>query len=71
MDFLFDTLPNKLVPFDYETFANSPMIFKVCVTESETGQSVYFEKSQFNGIDFTNKVLRVLVVYPLYPNPLK
>ena len=71
MDFLFDTLPNKLVPFDYEIFLNSPTIFKVCVTESETGQPVYFEKSEAKGMDFMNKILRASSSLPVISQPVE
>ncbi len=71
MDFLFDILPNKLVPFDYKTFINSPTIFKVCVTEMETGQPVYLEKSEFNKSDFMSKVLRASSSLPIISKPVK
>lgn len=73
MDFLFDTLPNKLVPFDYETFHNSPTIFKVCVTDCETGLPYYFEKSESKdkGKDFMNKVLRASSSLPIISEPVE
>ena len=73
MDFLFDTLPNKLVPFDYETFLESPTTFKVCVTNSETGQPVYIEKSESkrNGKRFMNKVLRASSSLPIISPPVE
>ncbi|NMB07179.1 MAG: patatin family protein [Tissierellia bacterium] len=71
MDFLFDKLPNELVPFDYATFVNSETIFKVCVTDCETGQPVYFEKSQFGGIEFMNKVLRASSSLPIISEPVE
>jgi predicted patatin/cPLA2 family phospholipase len=73
MDFLFDTLPNELVPFDYETFLNSSAIFKVCVTDCETGCPVYFEKSQSKGKGdkFIGKVLRASSSLPIISQPVK
>jgi predicted patatin/cPLA2 family phospholipase len=44
MDFLFDEIPNKLVPFDMDTFINSPEKFVIVTTDCETGEPVYFEK---------------------------
>lgn len=70
MDFLFDKLPNELVPFDYNTFYNSPTRFKVCVTDCETGQPVYFEKSQFKNIEFMSKVLRASSSLPIISKPV-
>ena len=44
MDFIFHEIPEKHVPFDFETYFNSPERFLVGTTDCETGQSVYFEK---------------------------
>lgn len=72
MKFLFDTLPNQLVPFDYDTFFNSPTIFKVCVTEVETGYPKYFEKSQSkDNKGFMNKVLRASSSLPIISPPVE
>lgn len=70
MDFLFDKLPNELVPFDYDTFLNSPVIFKVCVTDSKTGKPVYFEKKQFRSKDDINTVLQASSSLPIISNPV-
>lgn len=43
MDFLFDTLPNQLVPFDYEAFEQRSTIFVVGTTDMETGRSMFFK----------------------------
>ncbi|GAE91110.1 patatin-like phospholipase [Gracilibacillus boraciitolerans JCM 21714] len=47
MDFIFDTLPNQLVPFDYETFNSAPEEFVVGVTDCTTGESLFYRKSEF------------------------
>lgn len=44
MDFIFDEIPNKLVPFDMDTFIKSPEQFVIVATDCETGEPVYFEK---------------------------
>lgn len=73
MEFLFDKVPNELVPFDYETFFNSPTIFKACVTDSGTGQPVYFEKSdaKAKGKEFMNKILRASSSLPIISPPVE
>lgn len=38
LDFVFDTLPNELVPFDYDTFRTCGTRFMVGVTNAETGK---------------------------------
>lgn len=44
MDFIFREIPDKLDPFDYETFMNSPTEFVAGVTDLETGKPAYFGK---------------------------
>ncbi|MGI5927635.1 MAG: patatin family protein [Syntrophomonadaceae bacterium] len=48
MDFIFDEIPQKRVPFDYDTFFNSPITFKVGVTDCKTGKPLYFDKSEMD-----------------------
>lgn len=48
MEFIFHEIPEKHVPFDFETYFNSPERFLVGTTDCETGQSVYFEKEGTN-----------------------
>lgn len=48
MQFIFDTIPNKLVPFDYETFLGSAQQFFMTVFDCETGETVYFDKTGLN-----------------------
>ena len=47
MDFLFDEIPNNLVPFDYETFFKGTEQLVVGTTDCETGNPVYFKKEQY------------------------
>lgn len=44
MDMLFDRYPNKLIPFDYDTFFASPIRFEAVVTNCETGEAEYMEE---------------------------
>ncbi len=41
MDFLFDDIPNKLLPFDYEKFKNSGCRLTAVSTDCATGGAVY------------------------------
>ncbi|MDX8045912.1 patatin family protein [Gracilibacillus sp. S3-1-1] len=45
MDFIFDTLPNELVPFDFETFKDTTQEFVVGVTDCVTGEPLFYPKS--------------------------
>jgi len=56
MDFIFDEIPNKLVPFDIITFTNSPEQFVIVATDCATGEAVYYEKEQHS--DELVKILR-------------
>lgn len=53
MDFIFDEIPNRLDPFDYEAFLASPIEFVTGVTDIETGLPVYFDKSAITPGDNT------------------
>ncbi|MCX7708740.1 MAG: patatin family protein, partial [Clostridia bacterium] len=46
MDFIFDEIPNKLVPFDFETFYKENCDFYVGATDCRTGKAVYFSKDE-------------------------
>lgn len=43
LDFVYDEIPNSLVPFDYETFHSYKGRFIVGVTNAETGKPEYFD----------------------------
>jgi predicted patatin/cPLA2 family phospholipase len=44
MDFLFDTIPNRLVPFDIETYLASSQRHVVGVTDCITGEALFFDQ---------------------------
>lgn len=46
MDFLFGDIPERLDPFDYETFFSTPGVFRIGATNCLTGQADYFDKDQ-------------------------
>lgn len=46
MDFIFNDIPNNLIPFDYESFLNSEQKFKMVTTDIETGKPVYFDRDE-------------------------
>ncbi|MFJ7725711.1 patatin family protein [Neobacillus sp. NPDC097160] len=47
MDFIFDEIPNKHVPYHYDEFYNSPSEFVVGTTDCLTGEPVYFKKQDY------------------------
>lgn len=46
MDFVFNEIPNRLEPFDYETLYRSKQKYIIGTTDCQSGQSMYFEKSE-------------------------
>lgn len=46
MDFLFDEIPNKLVPFDIDTYKNSPEQLIIGATDCDLGEPVYYRKDE-------------------------
>ena len=47
--FVFDEVPNKLLPFDYETFAGYKGVVEACVTNIHTGKSRVSESATERG----------------------
>ncbi|QHW31826.1 patatin family protein [Paenibacillus rhizovicinus] len=45
MDFIFDEIPNKLVPFDFKAFAASREEFVAATTDVVTGETIFYRKS--------------------------
>lgn len=69
MDFIFDTIPNSLVPFDYETFRGSDVKCVTVVTDCTTGEALYFEKDEL-GEDFL-PVLQASACLPFVAKPVR
>ena len=43
LEFAYDTIPNKLVPFDYDTFEKTGCRLTVVCTDCETGKPFYYQ----------------------------
>lgn len=70
MEFLFDDLANDLLPFDYEAFADSRTVFKVCATNARTGQAEYFKKPNYKDETFMTRVLKASSSLPVISKPV-
>jgi predicted patatin/cPLA2 family phospholipase len=46
LDFIYDEIPNRLIPFDVEAFTRSPARFITVCTDCEKGEAVYYEKDK-------------------------
>ncbi len=69
MKFIFDTIPNSLVPFDYQTFKDSDVKCVSVVTDCKTGEPLYFEKSEL-GEDYL-LMLRASTSLPFISKPVR
>ncbi|GAB2558626.1 patatin-like phospholipase family protein [Gracilibacillus alcaliphilus] len=47
MDFIFDRLPNELVPFDFASFNKAPEEFVVVATDCRSGEPIFYDKSHY------------------------
>lgn len=63
MNFLFDEIPNNLIPFDYEAFNNNEAEFCIATTDCIDGTSVYFNKSECSDI---NMIIRASSSLPFF-----
>lgn len=65
LDFAYDTIPNELLPFDYDTFNAYPGEFYAVVTNVLTGKPEYM---RYTTEDRTNTLLRATCALPvLFP----
>jgi predicted patatin/cPLA2 family phospholipase len=71
MDFLFETLPDELVPFDYEAFARSSSAMVVAVTDCATGEPAYFTQRDHDPRWFVQKVQRASSSLPMLSPPVE
>ncbi len=63
MDFIFDEIPNRLDPFDYDTFLKNPCEFVAGVTDVQTGKPAYFG---MEAMDHDATVLRASSAIPVF-----
>lgn len=63
MDFIFDEIPNKLVPFDTSSLIDGKEEFVIGATDCETGRPVYFRKTDYDE-KLVGKLLRATSSLP-------
>ncbi len=71
MDYLYDVIPNEKEPFDYESFRKSGKIFKVALTELESGSVEYIDVLEDKTIsnEKINDYLRASSSLPIITSP--
>lgn len=55
MQLLYDTFPNKIFPFDFETYKQNPTVFEAVTTNCLTGRAEYFQEK-----DDPQRLLKIL-----------
>lgn len=68
-DFCYNKIPNKLDPFDNNTFINNPVEFYVTLTDINTGKAFYkrIDSADEKGLEY----MRASASMPLVSNPVK
>lgn len=61
IDFIYNQIPNTLIPFDYETFKSNPCQILVGVTNVESGKCEYLDGKQ---TDESNVILQATCAIP-------
>ena len=69
MQFVFEEIPNKLVPFDEQAFYKNPTEFDVIATSLKTGERVVFNRMDFKNISL-NKALVASSSIPILAKPV-
>lgn len=65
LDFIYDEIPNRLIPFDYQTFSQYSGKIIAGVTDAKTGNACYYDQSYS---DPTFQLLRATCALPvLFP----
>lgn len=70
MRFLFETLPDRLAPFDYEGFRVTPRTLVVGLTDCATGEAVYLRQHDHDPRWFMHTVLRATCALPVFSPPV-
>ncbi len=63
LDFVYDEIPNKLVPFDHDTYQKFKGKIKIVVTDAKTGEAVYMDGKK---LDKKCTLLRATCALPFY-----
>ncbi len=68
LDFAYRSIPNRLLPFDYDTFSSYPGQVEAVVTNLNTGQAEYFPVPRSRGEDFMllQATCALPLLFPIY-----
>src|SRR5690625_2650407 len=65
MDFIFDEIPNKIVPLDVSKIISGPEEFVIVTTNCDTGEPMYFYKEDYDAATL-GKLLRASSSIPFF-----
>lgn len=72
MEFIFRTIPRRIIPFDYAAFRGSPVKFWVGLTDCVRGEAVRLEKDEFARTDDSvDAVIRATASLPVVSTPVR
>lgn len=72
MEFIFQVVPRRIIPFDYAAFRDSPVKFRVVLTDCERGEAVWLEKGEFaRNDDSVDDVFRATASLPVVSTPVR
>lgn len=63
MDYIFDEVPNRLYPFDFNAFRRSPATFVSGVTDIRTGRPRYFGREAYDDINLVARASSSIPVF--------
>jgi predicted patatin/cPLA2 family phospholipase len=69
MDFIFNELPNRLEPFDYQTFYSSMQRFAIGTLDAHTGETVYYTKHEL--MEQTLPIVQASSSLPFFATPVQ
>lgn len=70
MDFIFDEIPNTLVPLDVNKIISGPDEFVIVTTNCETGEPMYFYKEDYD-VQTLGKLLRASSSIPFFADAVE
>ena len=70
MDFIFETLPDELAPFDYDGFKASPRTLVAGVTDCATGAARYYRRHDHDPRWYVQTLLRASCSLPILSPPV-
>ncbi len=68
--FAYEEIPNKLIPFDYHTFEQSPQRFVTVATDCATGQAVYLKNDTTEHKAHMIQAIRASASMPFLSKPV-